>query len=179
MKKWTQFTIHPQTLLSGVLTQMSHGKKEQSSESLHTDFHQYLVCPPCARTTDSRRLLIPWMSLRIWFWGILFHSSCRAAVNSLRLWTGGSLCSHDGQESPTNVQWGWGPGSWQAMEFCQLHFAAKKIIYSMRPVRSSIVVHKYGPRCQRMVLKMRYHSPVKNLLLVTNTVKVATDGNDI
>lgn len=92
MKKWTQFTIHPQTLLSGVLTQMSHGKKEQSSESLHTDFHQYLVCPPCARTTDSRRLLIPWMSLRIWFWGILFHSSCRAAVNSLRLWTGGSLC---------------------------------------------------------------------------------------
>ena len=53
---------------------------------------QYRVCPPVAsmQATQRRRILL--MSLAICSWGILIHSSCKAAPKAWSVLGRGTLC---------------------------------------------------------------------------------------
>ena len=110
-------------------------------------FHQYLVYPPCTRTTASRRLIIPWINLWIWFWGILFHSSCKTAVNSLRIWTGGSHWRTRRPKMSHRCSMGLRSGLIAGHGMVSTAFCCKKLKElgdSKCSVRPGIVIHEDG-----------------------------------
>ena len=100
---------------------------------------QYRVCPPVAsmQATQRRRILL--MSLAICSWGILLHSSCKAAPKAWSVLGRGTLCRARWPRMSQTCSIGDVRGSSRPIEMIHI-VLLQKLLYYPRPMRSCVVI---------------------------------------